>query len=85
MRFFCIDHVYRLKLSIIGDMANRLVLHPARVVHFHLKTYFTPKNKIRQDLSEEAFNHPSLTVPIYHPLSVPMDEPLHHTQSRQSL
>jgi hypothetical protein len=32
-------------------------------VHFYLKTYFTPKNKIRQDLSEKAFNHRDLTDP----------------------
>jgi hypothetical protein len=59
-------------------MANRLVLHPAGVVHFHLKTYFT-SNKIRQDLSEEAFNQTSLTVPpifCYHLLSVLLVEPL---------
>jgi hypothetical protein len=39
---------------------------------------------MRQDLSEGAFNHPDLTVPKYHPLSVLMDEPSQHTQSRQS-
>jgi hypothetical protein len=48
-------------------------------VHFHLKTYFTPIHKMRQDLSEKAFNQTDLTVPpilCYHPLSVPMVEPL---------
>jgi hypothetical protein len=37
-------------------------------VHFHLKTHFTPKNKMRQDLLEEAFNQTSLTVPPIHQL-----------------
>jgi hypothetical protein len=71
-------------MSITGDTANRLVLHPAGVVHFHLKTHFMPIHKMRQHLSEGAFNHLDLTVPKYHPLSVPMDKPSHHTQSRQS-
>jgi hypothetical protein len=39
---------------------------------------------MRQDVSEEAFNQMRLTAPKYHPLSVPMDEPLQITQSRQS-
>jgi hypothetical protein len=62
------------------DSANRLDFrHLARVVHFHLKNYFIPKNKIIQDLSEKAFNQMNLTVPpmlCYRPLSVPMVEPL---------
>jgi hypothetical protein len=37
--------------------------HLARVVHFHLKTHFTPIHKMRQDLSEKAFNQTDLTVP----------------------
>jgi hypothetical protein len=80
MRFFRTSHDLETQLSITEDTAKRLDFwHPTRVVHFHLKTYFTPKNKIRQDLSEEAFNQTDLTVPPifwYHPLQVPMAEPL---------
>jgi hypothetical protein len=49
-------------------------------MHFHLKIHFTPIHKMKQDLSEKAFNQTDLTVPPtiinYHPLSVPMAEPL---------
>jgi hypothetical protein len=43
-------------------------------MHFHLKTHFMPIHKMRQDLSEKAFNHLDLTVPpiiCYHLLLVP--------------
>jgi hypothetical protein len=44
------------------DSANQLDFkHLARVVHFHLKNYFIPKNKIIQDLSKKAFNQMDLT------------------------
>jgi hypothetical protein len=62
------------------DSANRLDFkHLARVVHFHLNTHFTPIHKMRQDLSEKAFNQTSLTVPpifCYHLLAVLLVEPL---------
>jgi hypothetical protein len=62
------------------DLANRLDFRNlARVVHFHLKNYFIPNNKIIQDLLEKVFIQTDLTVPPilrYHPPSVPMVEPL---------
>jgi hypothetical protein len=70
------------------DAANRLDFNTLqRVVHFHLKIHFTPIHKMKQDLSEKAFNHLDLTVPpilCYHLLSVPHGWTLNHTQSRQS-
>jgi hypothetical protein len=56
-------------------------------VHFHLKNYFTPKNKIIQDLSEKSIqpNGSDRAPYIMLPPSVSTHGwTLNHTQSRQS-
>jgi hypothetical protein len=62
-------------------VANRLDWHPAGVVHFHLKTHFTPIHKMRRDLLEGESNQLARSVPNlqfnYQPSSCTQVAPSH--------
>jgi hypothetical protein len=48
-----------------GDTANRLVWHPAGVVHFHLKTYSTQREEWDKTFQKERATIQPRPVPTY--------------------